>query len=253
MLSSRKARIASAFGRAKDYESHAHVQRTVADRLATRILALDVEMPAPALEIGCGTGFLTKAVADRWPELSLTVSDVAPAMVERARAMLGQRANLRFDVIDGEAPGIASGSLGLIMSSLAFQWFENPRESIARLIEALRPGGRLAFSTLVAGSFREWVEAQRKAGLDGLTPAYPEASLFKDIAADCEVDTYSLSERHPDGTAFLRSLKAIGAGARWSTAPSRLPALRQAIKLFEEQGAKISYEIAEVVICKKKK
>lgn len=255
MFSTRKTRIVRAFDSAEDYEAHARVQSTVADRLAARILALDIDMSSPALEIGCGTGFLTRALLDRWPELHLTASDIAPAMVERARRLLGGRANIRFDVVDGEDPAVPPDSFGLIVSSLAFQWFEKPVESIGGLITTLRPGGWLAFSTLVAGTFREWTEAQRQAGLDVLTPDYPESSLFKEIAAGCGVDInrYTLSQRHLDGVAFLRSLKAIGAGTRWSTAPSRPSALRRAIALFGEQGATISYEIAEVVIQRAKK
>jgi malonyl-CoA O-methyltransferase len=256
MQPSRKTRIVHAFDRANAYDANAQVQRTVADLLAARIRAFDIDTSAPALEIGCGTGFLTSALLDRWPSLALTASDIAPAMVDRARHLLGDRANVRFDVVDGEDANVAPGSLGLIASSLAFQWFETPAPSIRRLIEALKPGGWLIFSTLIAGSFREWISAQREAGLGALTRDYPDAALFAQIAADdCTMDIrqYRLLQHHRDGLAFLRSLKAIGANARWDdTALSPPGALRHALSLFERQGGTVSYEIAEVAIQRRK-
>ncbi|MGE0775844.1 MAG: methyltransferase domain-containing protein, partial [Sphingomonadaceae bacterium] len=162
------------------------------------------------------------------------------------------RPGLRYALIDGEAIALPAASFGLIVSSLAFQWFEHPLQSIERLIPALAPGGQLAFSTLVAGSFRAWADAQQRAGLVGLTRAYPEAEVFAGIASDtCTVDVsgYGLEQKHVDGKAFLRSLKAIGANARWrDDAPAPAGRLRRAITLFEQQGATISYEIAEVII-----
>jgi malonyl-CoA O-methyltransferase len=43
------------------------------------------------LEIGCGTGFLSEALLARLPAASLTATDIAPAMLERARQRLGAR------------------------------------------------------------------------------------------------------------------------------------------------------------------
>jgi malonyl-CoA O-methyltransferase len=256
MNPSRKDRIARAFDGAADYEAHADVQRIVATRLADHILGLDLDPALPALEIGCGTGFLTKAMLDARPELRLIVSDIAPAMLDRARALIADRPNVSYALIDGEDLDIAPASLGLIASSLAFQWFENLQESVARMMGALAPGGWLAFSTLAAGSFREWTEAQRQAGLEGLTRDYPDYIIFAEIASGtCSVDVvrYSLSQPHTNAASFLRSLKAIGAHARWrDAAPSSAARLRHAMSLFERQGASISYEIAQVTIRREK-
>ena len=247
----RKARIARAFDRAEQYENEAKIQRVVAARLAERIMRLDVDPLVPALEIGCGTGFLTKALLDAWPTLALTVNDIAPAMLDRTRESIGELPNLSYRLGDGEHFEGAPGSFGLITSSLAFQWFECPAAAIARLCAMLRPGGWLAFATLTAGSFREWKEAQREAGLAGLTRDYPDASaLAEAIPSNSSVDvqSYCLQQSFADGLAFLRSLRAIGADARWEPSPSSAALLKRAIRLFEQQGASVSYHIAEIVI-----
>jgi malonyl-CoA O-methyltransferase len=252
MSPSRKDRIMRAFDSAASYEVHADVQRIVAARLADQRLGLDFNSELPVLEIGCGTGFLTKMLLDARPDLQFTISDIAPAMLERTRILIGDQPNLNYSRIDGEALQSPPSTFGLIASSLAFQWFETPRESIGYMIDALAPGGWLAFSTLASGSFREWSEAQREAGLDGLTRDYPDAAIFSEpIQTNCTVDIvrYSLSQPYSDGRSFLRSLKAIGAHARWrDVRPSSPAKLRHAMKLFERQGASISYEIAQVTI-----
>jgi|KBSSwiS6_1023812.scaffolds.fasta_scaffold19509_1 malonyl-CoA O-methyltransferase len=251
MTAPRKLRVANAFDRANDYERHADIQRIVAERLASRIIALDIDVTAPALEIGCGTGFLTKALLDRWSSLRLTVNDVAPSMLDRTRSLIGERNNVRYLLFDAERLTAAPASFGLIVSSLAFQWFDHPAGTANRLAHMLRPGGWLAFSTLDAGSFREWLDAQRGAGLPGLTRDYPEADFFAEIKEPFQVgiDRYTLRQSYPNGLEFLRSLKAIGAATPWSRgASSGTRSLRKAIDLFERQGSTVTYEIAEIVI-----
>ncbi len=244
----RKARIAGAFDRAEAYDLHAHVQRKTARRLAQRIAALPLDPRLPALEIGCGTGFLTAALLDARPDLRLTATDIAPAMLDRARATLGDRPDLAFALMDGEAPGPApEGGWGLIASNLAIQWFEKPSEALARLVDRLAPGGCLAFTTLVAGSFAEWQEAL---GIDGIVRDWPDADNWAAFCpSECRIsiDCHDLVEHHEDGRAFLRALKAIGAATPWARAAT--PAeVRRAIASFEAGGARITYRIAEILI-----
>ena len=41
--------------------------------------------PRRALDVACGTGIATAAIADRWPGVAVIGTDIAPRMVERAR------------------------------------------------------------------------------------------------------------------------------------------------------------------------
>lgn len=252
MLPGRKSRIVDAFDRAQAYDSHAKIQRVAADRLANRIAALHVRKGGLALEIGCGTGFLSEALVTTRPDLDFTISDVAPAMLARAQRRLGPaRPGLAYALIDGERPAAPpAGGWDLVASSLAFQWFEDPAASIATLVDMLAPGGWLAFSTLVAGSFAEWTAALESAGLPGVTRLYPEPeALVSRISGDASVDieTYPLDEVHDNGRAFLRSLKAIGAGTSWDRGANPA-ALRRAISAFDSAGASIRYNIAQIAV-----
>jgi len=251
----RRARIGAAFAAAREYDLHARVQHRVARSLAARIAALPLP-PAPRqLEIGCGTGFLTAELVHRWPHAPLIVTDLAPAMVERCRARLGEAPGRHFRPLDGERGATpAEAPFDLIASSLAFQWFEDLPTALARLAGWLSPGGVLAFTTLTAGTFAEWRAAHVALGITPGTPRFPEAA---GLAALCppgvtaEIATQSLVEPQGSARAFLHSLKAIGAGtAAAGHQPLHPGALRQVIARFEDAGAMATYEVATCLLRK---
>ena len=124
--------VARAFGRAKDYDTHAVVQRLVARRLADRIAALALPPSPEVLEIGCGTGLLGAALIDLLPGARWTMTDIAPEMVERARQRFAGCGNICFAVMDGEAPG-TTARFDLICASLAFQWFDDLDVAVKQL------------------------------------------------------------------------------------------------------------------------
>ena len=252
----RKARILRAFDRARDYDGHARIQRVVANKLADRIAALEFDPDRPALELGCGTGLLTaRLIADR-PMMQLTVSDIAPAMVERTRNRIGAGDNVEFATIDAENLAEGYEGLGLIASSMTFQWIDNLRGVLDQLTSRLAPCGWLAFSSLLGGTFEEWTAARVEAGLHAATRAFPDKAALEamlPIGIEASINHYSLIDRYDSAIDFLRSLKAIGADSHWQNAPNHSPAgLRRAMRLFENGGSAVTYEIAEVVIRRSK-
>ncbi|QEH80227.1 methyltransferase domain-containing protein [Sphingomonas sp. C8-2] len=241
----RRARIAAAFGGADSYESAALVQREAADRLAGRIAALPLPRNPRILELGCGTGFLTRAIDRAIGPARWTISDVAPAMVDRARVALGLDADYR--VIDGEAVDPAIGRFDLIASGMAFQWFADLPGAIARLAALLAPGGAIAFSTMAEGSLVEWAEALAAERLPSGIPAYPGAAALAAMAPaglTAEVAIADLPERQADARTFLHGLKTIGAG---TAAPGYRPlppaALRRAMARFDAGPRRVTYRI----------
>src|SRR5690606_2688123 len=154
MGSARKAQIGAAFAAAVDgYEDSAAVQRIVAAHLAAMAGRERLTPRGQILEIGCGTGLLTRQIRHRWPDATLTATDLAPAMVEAtSRHGLGAR----LLTMDGEAPAFDGPWFDLILSRLTFQWFEDLPRALARLHGLLRPGGSLYFATMGAESFASW-------------------------------------------------------------------------------------------------
>jgi len=204
-----KERIAAAFSaHAAEYDRVASVQRQAAAHLAARLGAV---APRRILEIGCGTGLLSAHLAVLYPRAELVLTDIAPAMLARAQARLGARASYRL--MDGEHPDPALGAFDLIASSLAMQWFADLQAGIGRLAGLLAPGGVLAFATLGAASFAEWRQAHAALGLTPGLHDYPAAARFPwPVGQAGALEVEMLQDHYPDGLAFLRALKGLGAG-----------------------------------------
>lgn len=241
-------RVRDAFACARDYDRHARVQRIVARRLAWRIAALELPRPPRILEIGCGTGFLTAALIEAGIAGDWLVSDIAPDMVERCKARVGEADGRRFAVLDGEY-GEPDGETAydLICSSLVMQWFEDQPRALARMAGWLAPGGHCLFTTLGTGSFAEWRRAHEAEGLTAGTPRFPILSEL-DVALPGarweRLEAERFVERHDSALHFVRSLRAIGAG---TSAPDHRPLgpaeLRRVMHCFEAQGAAVGYEV----------
>ncbi len=235
------SRVARAFDAAAAYDRHAVVQRAVADWLAERIVA--VAPPGPrVLEVGCGTGFLTGATLPRLDRPDWLMTDIAPVML--ARGLAGQP-GARGRVMDGEHPDLPDEApFDLIVSSLAVQWFADLASGLQRLAGLLAPGGRLLVTTLVEGTFAAWHEAHAAEGFVAGSPAYPSVESL-----GWSVETRRFEQRHGSAAAFMRALRAIGAGTpREGHRPIPPGAMRRIAKRFEAGGAVATYEVALIEI-----
>lgn len=243
-----KQAVARAFDGAEGYDAAAVIQARVAEGLATRVAALPLATAPRVLEIGCGTGLLTAALHQRITPGAYLATDLAPAMILRCRARLGS--GPRFVVMDGERPCLAPG-FDLVCSSLAAQWFEDLPGALTRLAGLLAPRGHLAVATLAAGTFAEWRQAHADIGLTAATPNYPTAADLEALRVPgCTVAVAyePLVEVHADGRAFLNALRAIGAGTPAGRAPLSPGSLRRVLRRFEAAGARVTYEIATLLI-----
>jgi malonyl-CoA O-methyltransferase len=248
-MNSRKQRIAARFGASTPhYDAGTPVQREVAQRLAERIKRLSLPQPLRVLEIGCGTGHLTLALA---PAIGgdWLITDIAPDMVaECARRCASAGVAARFAVMDGEQPEMATGATDLIVSSLAAQWFEDLPGAVHRLSRLLAPGGRIILATLGEGSFMEWRAAHAALGFAAATPHYPDATrLARSFPPGMRVSVAEETLREPfaEPLDFLRRLRAIGADTPAAdTRPLSAGQLRRVIRKLEQQGATaISYRV----------
>jgi ubiquinone/menaquinone biosynthesis C-methylase UbiE len=94
----------------------------------------------PVLEIGCGTGQLTRQLAPT--DVALTAIDIGPSMVAHARRNLAGT-GVRFEVTPFEDFAAPDASFGLVVSATAFHWID-PEVGWPKAARLLRPGGWLA-------------------------------------------------------------------------------------------------------------
>ncbi len=214
MMDYRRA-VASAFAQAHEYQQRAEVQRRVAGLLAEEVAGFDLPQRPRILEIGCGTGFLSRHLLKLFPDASLLLTDIAPAMLSRCQASLGgiDPERVGFAIMDGENithPGL----FDLIVSSLAFQWFGDPLGNLENLVAKLAPGGCVAFMTLGDQSFREWRDLCAENEIPCGLHDYPDMAAWRRAWPDGGrgiMTENRISVEHPSPQAFLRELKKIGA------------------------------------------
>jgi ubiquinone/menaquinone biosynthesis C-methylase UbiE len=124
-----------------------HSIRTPAERAAwDRILGLVVRGRAPldALDVGCGTGFLSLELAARGHRV--TGIDFAPQMLAEAQRKAATQEGLpvRFEEGDAEALRFSDASFDLVITRHVLWTLPHPEAAIDEWIRVLRPGGRLA-------------------------------------------------------------------------------------------------------------
>jgi ubiquinone/menaquinone biosynthesis C-methylase UbiE len=133
-------------------EDFGHSIRTPAERAAwDRILALVVPSRGAldALDVGCGTGFLSLELAARGHRV--TGVDFAPAMITQARGKAITRGlAVTFEEADAEQLPFAPATFDLVISRHLLWTLPHPEAAIGEWIRVLRPAGRLV---VVDGQF----------------------------------------------------------------------------------------------------
>jgi trans-aconitate 2-methyltransferase len=97
--------------------------------------------PRAVADLGCGPGHLTAALAERWPEATVTGVDNSPEMIAGA---VGRPPNLVFELGDirrwrpAEPPDV-------IVCNAVLQWLPGHEELLLSWADLLAPRGWLAF------------------------------------------------------------------------------------------------------------
>jgi len=235
ILSRRSAEIAARFGaRAASYERHAGLQVAVAGRLAA--LLPDFDSPR-VLELGCGTGLMSRHLVKRYPRGHFVLTDAAPAMIAECRRNLAATRGPRisYEVMDaGEAGGHAG--LDLIVSSMTLHWLPDPAASLVRLRALLAPGGVLLYATLGPDSFAEW---------RAILAAESLPSGIADIPTLPGVVEQEHLTPDNDSLSFLRRMKAVGGlTPRDGYVPLSPGALRRALRATNLRlGGRVTWHI----------
>ncbi|ELZ9653588.1 TPA: methyltransferase domain-containing protein, partial [Klebsiella pneumoniae] len=152
MATVNKQAVAAAFGRAASgYTQHDELQRRCADLLLRQLARRDF---AQVLDAGCGPGSMSRY----WREAGsvVTALDLSAGMLAQAQRNDAAQHYLLGDI---EALPLPDACVDLAWSNLAVQWCDDLRAAIGELYRVARPGGRVAFSTLLADSLPELNQA----------------------------------------------------------------------------------------------
>lgn len=230
------------------YDENAIVQRDMAEVLTDYLFASCGEHHDNILEIGAGTGFLTRHIVNDLRYKKLLVNDIAPATVDYvapiapyANFLIGDMENLRFDK-----------KFDVILSNASFQWAQDLEQMLKRFYKVLKPEGVIAFSTFGEHNFEQLAKISDKRLM--YKPLNELEALFSDFEVKIlKEDISKMYFERPSGV--LRHIKNIGANAIASEFWTK-----GALKDFEqkyselystEKGVELTYHPIYVVLKKK--
>jgi malonyl-CoA O-methyltransferase len=210
-----KYHVRQAFERAAEtYDQYAVLQYNIAERMLERLDVINTPIKT-VLDVGCGTGYCTRALTNRYPRASVVGIDLAPAMVKTAKDRAGWWRRSRYVGGDAEALPVASNSIDLVFSNLAIQWC-NPDRVFAEFARVMRPGAVLMFTTFGPDTLKElrqaWGSVNDAPHVHGFVDMHDLGdALLRAGLAEPVVDVENLVVKYPDVNGVLRDLKGIGA------------------------------------------
>jgi ubiquinone/menaquinone biosynthesis C-methylase UbiE len=121
------------------------------DALATEQLLLQTGLRPGmrALDLGCGTGAVTRVMATMAAPGRVTGVDMSAARLAQARQLASER-GLEIEFVEGEATHLPfpSASFDYTWSRFLFEYLPDPQRALAELIRVTRPGGLVTVGDL---------------------------------------------------------------------------------------------------------
>ncbi len=155
--------------------------------LISRVYA---DQPRTVVDLGCGPGNLTRLLADRWPAAEIAGLDSSAEMIARARETV---TGIDFAVGDLRAWS-PSAPVDVLISNATLQWVPGHLDLLPRLVDAVAPGGWLAFQ--VPGNFEQ-----------------PSHTILHELKADPAYADHTRGLPRPsshDPEVYLRALADLG-------------------------------------------
>jgi len=94
------------------------------------------------VDLGCGTGELTKMLADRLTTPTVVGVDSSEEMLEKSKEF--EKSNIRFEQKTIQEQINTSDKCDLVFANASIQWIENHQRLIPQIISTLHSGGQLA-------------------------------------------------------------------------------------------------------------
>jgi malonyl-CoA O-methyltransferase len=228
---------------AETYDRHARPQLA----LAQSVISMLPEMyPEQILELGPGTGQLTRLLTQRFPEVLIDAVDLAEKMVEHSRAKFSKFPQITWKVGD------------------ALHWVTDLQDTCDTIYDNLEPGGYFSLGMMLKGTLKELHELRSTIAPEKT----PEVTLptYEETKACLQQAGFQLERRkhseeeiiYDDAKAFLKAIHEQGVtGGKVSAgnAPLSRTEISQLVADYQETyasdgGVFATYETATFLLTK---
>jgi ubiquinone/menaquinone biosynthesis C-methylase UbiE len=121
--------------RAADQQQRAIVDDYLAD--------LEISPSTRALDVGCGTGFVTRAVAKLPGVAGVVGVDPSPVFIAKARELSAAQGNVEFHEADARALPFADRDFDVVLFHTTLTHVPRPERALSEAFRVLKAGGRI--------------------------------------------------------------------------------------------------------------
>lgn len=161
------------------------------------INALDLREHSTLLDIGCGTGAVTRQAGRIAAKGAVLGVDLSARMlaVGRAKAAAEGLHHVRFEQADAQIHAFDQAAFDVVISCFGAMFFADPVAALANIRRSLRPGASLALLAWRDLTRNEWVDTVRTALAAGRSlPVPPPGAPGPFSLADSDITTSWLRE-----------------------------------------------------------
>ncbi len=228
--------------------AHAALDRQIRPLGEAAMAALVPRPGEHILDIGCGAGATSVALAERvGPRGRVVGVDISGPLLAIAEAAGAAIANLRFIRDDAQTHGFDHGAFDAAFSRFGVMFFADAVAAFANIRQALKPGGRLAFVCWRAMRENAWMHVPLMAAMPHLPPlptpdpdapgpfAFADAARVEAILAEAGFAEVSIRAHDCDiggndlATTMALMLRVGPLGAALREAPELAPKVEGAV------------------------
>ena len=244
-------RVAQRFGLAANH----YDEQALAQRQSAQQLIAEQTLQGQVVDIGCGTGWLTRHIAEHHPIDSIVALDIALPMLTAVHL---QHPLITPIQADAARLPFKDNSFDGVVSNFALQWLASVQNFAQELARILKPNGQFCLAIPVDGTLDElnqaWATIDKSRHTNQFFASHTWLQALQDAGLTIKYQQQSAFYQYYDSTkALLKGLKTIGANelqqsrqhGLWGR--GQLLALEQAMEYYRQpQGIPLHYEVLMV-------
>lgn len=201
--------IRKAFNKASNnYDDHAFLQKEIATRLDEKLNVISTRSDI-ILDLGAGTGLLSKQLIQRFPESKIIALDFAQ------NSLRNNKSENKICANANHIP-LADNSVDIVISSLMMQWCSDLNQLFYEIHRVLKNNGLILFSTFGPDTLKElkksWSVVDSEAHVNTFTDMHDIGDIMLANGFQSPVmEMETLTLTYQTVTDLLKDLKAIGA------------------------------------------